>query len=364
MLKFFIALLSLTLTLRAQADDLPAIIDPLVEPVLKDKKNIGLVVAVWQDGKSQVFGYGKVFTPVGEQVPDGRTLFEIGSITKSFTGVLLAEAVQRGEVTLDDPINKHLPPDLQLKSHPDGPATLLHFATHRSGWPVQPPLIGLIAKDSKNPYASYDRKKLVGLLATLTPKKPPGDEYEYSNLGAGLVGHALAHVAKADGYNALLQDRIAKPLGLKDTTEAPNGEQRARMARGYDKVGEPVSGWDFATLEGCGAIRSTANDMIRYAAANLGEIKTPLQPALSLSHKRQRADGRMQTGLFWVLMTLPDSEIQTIWHNGGTSGYRSMLMMVPKTKAAVVVLCSASQDKVIDKLAIDIVKALHPEVKP
>ena len=151
---------------------------------------------------------------------------------------------------------------------------------------------------------------------------------------------------------------------MKDTTESPNGEQRARLARGHDKEGEPVSGWDFATLEGCGAIRSTANDMIRYAAANLGEIKTPLQPALSLSHKLQRAEGRMQTGLFWVLMTLPDSEIQTIWHNGGTGGYRSMVMMVPKTKTAVVVLCSASQDKIIDKLAINIVRALHPEVKP
>ena len=106
--------------------DLPAVIDPLVAPILKDKPAVGLVVGVLVDGKVQVFGYGKVTTPCGEVTPDGTTLFEVGSITKTFTGVLLADAVARKEVKMDDPANDHLPKEFQLKPKGDTPVTLLH----------------------------------------------------------------------------------------------------------------------------------------------------------------------------------------------------------------------------------------------
>jgi serine-type D-Ala-D-Ala carboxypeptidase/endopeptidase len=212
--------------------DLKTIVDPLVEPLTKDKPTVGLVVGVWVDGKPQIFGYGKVVTPVGEVAPDGRTLFEIGSITKAFTGILLADAVARKEVALDDPANKHLPIDLQIQSKSDVPITLLQLATHRSGLTVQPPLIGLTAKNKENPYADYTRTKLARLTKELKPNREPGEKYEYSNLGAGLLGHALATAAKADSYDALVRDRICKPLGLKDTGEALTGGQKSRLARG------------------------------------------------------------------------------------------------------------------------------------
>lgn len=269
-----LALLALLLAAApARAEDWKPLIDPLVAAVLKGHKSAGIVVGVRLAGRSEVFGYGTVVTPAGEGVPDGRTLFEVGSITKTFTGALLAEAVARGEVKLDDPLTKHLPPGLPFTANAAGPPTLLDLATHRSGLPVQPPLIGLIARNPANPYAGYDHASLVATLTALKPK-PSGQKSLYSNLGAGLLGHALVNAAKADSYDALVRDRIGKPLKLRDTTEAPTGEQRSRLARGHDAASEPTGPWDFASLEACGGLRSTADDLLRYAAANLGEHPT------------------------------------------------------------------------------------------
>ena len=355
------ALTAFALALAPLTADFKASLDTLVAPVLKGHKGVGLVVGVRRAGVSQVHDYGKVETPAGERVPDGRTLFEIGSVTKTFTGVLLAEAVARGEVKLDDPITKHLPADLMLKPHAEGVPTLLDFATHRSGLPVQPPdlaVTALLAGNPGNPYSGYDRAALAKTLAGLKPDAP-GQKGVYSNLGAGLLGHALVNAAKADSFNALVQERIAKPLKLRDTTEAPDGEQRSRLARGHDAAGDPVEPWDFASLGACGCLRSSADDLLRYAAANLGEDATPLTPALLAAQKPQRDEGGpRKIGLFWVRMPLPGRDDVLVWHNGGTGGYRTMLLLLPATKTAVVVLCAADRGAAIDTLALEVAKAI------
>ncbi len=348
---------------RLVAPDLPATLDALVEPLLKPDKSVGLVVGVWRGGAATVRGYGQVTTPSGRRAPDGRTLFEIGSVTKTFTGVLLAEAVARGEVTLDDPVTRHLPADLAFKPHADGVPTLLDFATHRAGLPVQPPLLPLTALVSSrpgNPYAGFDRKALAATLAALT-SKPPGGKPVYSNLGAGLLGHALVNAADADSFNELVRERIAKPLTMRDTTEAPDGEQRARLARGHDKDSAPADPWDFASLSACGGLRSTADDLLRYAAANLGDAPSRLTPSLLAAQKPRRDDGgRRKVGLFWVTSPLPGRDELAVWHNGGTGGYRAMLLLLPASKSAVVVLCAADRGPEIDRLAFAIAAALPP----
>jgi serine-type D-Ala-D-Ala carboxypeptidase/endopeptidase len=320
------------------------------------------VIGVWSDGKPQVFGYGKVTTPQGEMVPDGETLFEIGSITKAFTGVLLADAVARKEVALEDPANSHLPKDLAIRMKSDQPITLLQIATHRSGLPVQPPLIGFIARNSENPYADYTRPKLVNLMAELKPTREPGVKYEYSNLAVGLLGHALAHAAHANRYEELIQDRIARPLGMHDTGEAQTGAQKARIARGRTQKLEPTDPWEFATLEACGGLRSTANDLLVFAAANLGEKKTPLYPVLQASHERKAEAGseKIDIGLCWHRLKLKSGE-PVVWHNGGTGGFRSMLAFTPGTKRAVVVLCAVGGATEVDKLAFQVLTAIQPK---
>jgi serine-type D-Ala-D-Ala carboxypeptidase/endopeptidase len=364
------------------AADLKPTIDPLVEPLTKDKPAVGLVVGVWTDGKPQVFGYGKVTTPVGELTPDGDTVFEIGSITKAFTGVLLAEAVARGEVKLDDPANKHLPKDLHIRPKTDKPVTLLHLATHQSGLTVQPPLIGLTARNKANPYADFTRPKLVKLMENIQPQREPDAKYEYSNLSVGLLGHALVNAAtkpdlmegKVDHYDMLVRERIAKRLAMRDTAAALTGEQKARLARGHNKKLVPTDPWDFATLEGCGGLRSSANDLLKFAAANVGEDKAPVvhfgswggnsfvERTLPSSHEKRAATDseKIDVGLCWHRLKLKSGE-PVVWHNGGTGGFRGMLAFTPKTKRAVVVLCAADLGAEVDKLAFQVLEALHPK---
>ena len=318
-------------------------------------KNVGLVVGVYRAKQPRVLGFGTVATPAGRRVPDGQTLFEIGSITKAFTGVLLADAAKRGEVKLDDTVNQHLPTDLAVRTRPGArPVTLLDLATHRSGLPVEPPLIGLTARDPANPYADFTRARLAALTARLTLVTPAADKEVYSNLGAGLLGHALANPADRPGFHALVQERVCAPLGLRDTTEAPTGEQRARLARGHDAAGVPTAPWDFASLEACGALRSTADDLLRFAAVNLGDTDLKVGDIWQASHAPRRG----RTGLFWVTTTVPDTDVNAVWHNGGTGGYRAMLLLVPERKLAVVVLCSAARGAAVDKLAFRVAAAL------
>ena len=320
------------------------------------RKNCGLVVGIWQDGQPRVRGFGTVFLPGGEVTPDGSTLFEIGSITKTLTGDLLAEAVRRGEVKLDDPAARYLPADLAPPTA-GGPVTLEHLATHHSGLPVMPGLIVLLAKDQANPFADLDRKKLVAALKAIEPSKKPGEEYRYSNLGAGLVGHALVRVAGADSFDALLRDRLCKPLGLRDTAEALTGEQRARFARSHTAEGKPTPHFDFATLEACGGVRSTADDLLVYAAACLGERKTELLPALrDAMTPRRKAFKTTEVGLFWMTST-PENGERLVWHNGATYGHRSILILVPNRKLAVVVLCSVATPEV-DRLGLELAEVL------
>jgi CubicO group peptidase (beta-lactamase class C family) len=345
---------------RSVADDAPkATVDALVAKPLKGKKSLGLVVGVLKDGKPHVFGYGTVKLPAGDAAPAGDTVFEIGSVTKAFTGLLLAEAVRRGEVKLDDPAQKHLPADWKLPTRGDTPITLEHLSTHFSGLPVQPPLIGLLAKNPANPYADFDHKRLKYVLDNLKLERDVGKEYHYSNLGAGLLGHALAHAAKSESYEKLVIDRIAKPLGMKDTFITPSDAQKARFVRGTDEDGKPTSNWDFATLEACGGLRSTANDLLKFAAANLGDTKAELLPALLDAHKPRRTaeGGKLRIGLGWHLGKLPDGS-DSVWHNGGTGGFSSFLGLAPKAKTAVVVITNRGDHDISDEIAVELLAKL------
>jgi CubicO group peptidase (beta-lactamase class C family) len=342
--------------------DLAELVEVLVEPIRMDRPEVGLVVGIWNGEKSWTRGFGKVSTPKGEHPPDAATLFEIGSVTKGFTGILLAEAVRRREVALEDPLNRHLPPDLQWKGKTETPITLLHLGTHRSGVPVQPPLIGLLAKNPANPYSDFDRTKLGQLCEKARKFREPGEVYEYSNLGMGLLGHALVHAAKADSFHELVRDRISKPLGLRDTTEALTGEQKARLARGHSPSGKPVESWDFATLSAAGALRSTVADLLIFARANSGDLKGDLLPAMQESHReRAKVDAnRLTIGLGWHRMRLKGNR-ECVWHNGRTGGYQAMLAFTPGTRRAVVILCAASGVAELDSIAIRLLERIQPK---
>jgi len=342
------------------ADELQELVDARAKPLLKDHDALGIVVGIWKDGKPQIFAYGKVQTPNGEHPPDGDTLFEIGSITKTFTGILLAEAVKRKEVKLDDPVNLHLPKDFQVSSKTEKAITLLHLATHRSGLPVEPPLLGLFAHNSLNPYVDYDQKKLSAFLKLDRKLREPGEKYEYSNVGMGLLGHALVYAAKADSYNELVRERICKPLALKDTSEAQTGAQKLRLAWGHNAGGKPTDPWDFATLSGAGALRSSTQDLLRYAAANMNVGKSALWPSIEMSHEERSkaASKSVGVGLGWHRSQLKGERL-CLWHNGRTGGYQSMLALTPDRGTAVVILCSQAGIGGLERIAFELLEQIE-----
>ena len=244
--------------------DTKAKIDEAVNGYFKDSSNVGLAVGIIRGEQTQILCYGTTDKPSGIPITP-ESVFEIGSITKVFTGILLAEAIRRGEVKLDDPANKHLPPEGQMPLKGKSPVTLRHLVTHTSGLPRLPDNIDREVFFSDNPYRTYTVEQLYEYLHRTSVV--PGKQHAYSNLGMGLLAHILALSAGKD-YEALVKERILEPLGMDDTSIALSEDQKRRLALPHDK-GKQVSNWDIPTLSGAGALRSPVSDMLKFLSANV-----------------------------------------------------------------------------------------------
>lgn len=260
------------------------------------------------------------------------SIFEIGSISKNFTGLLLARMVAKGEVKYDEPVRQLLPEGTVAK--PEGSEiTLLDLATQHSGLPRMPD--NFRPANPNNPYADYRAENLYAYIGKHGVAKTAAPAFLYSNVGLGLLGQALANRAGKD-YPALLQQEIAQPLGLKDTVIALSPEQEARFIPGHDADHRPAHAWDLVAFAGAGAIRSTAAEMLTYLEAQLHPDKFPvLATAVAQTHElRADADAGMRVGLAWLYVTKDGY----YWHNGGTGGYSSYAFFDPKHDCAGVVL--------------------------
>ncbi len=326
---------------RTQAPDEAAKIEALLKDVVDvQKKTPGVVVGII-DAKGPRF-YSRGLMDVRGDKPVGPdTLFEIGSITKTFTSLLLADMVVKGEVKLDDPISKYLPAGVVAPSRNGREITFLDLATHTSGLPRMPSNIK--PADPLNPYKDYTVDKVFEYLNAHKLNFDVGANYLYSNIGAGVLGQVLAVQAGKD-YETLVRERILEPLGMSDTTITLSGNMTVRFATPHDDKLKPTSPWDFTGLAGAGAIRSTARDMLKYAAAGLGLVKTPLSQAMALTQEPRRVfeNMGMALGLGWHLFQRRGALI--VWHNGGTGGFRSYLGLCPKTGTGIVVLNNSSAD--------------------
>ncbi len=345
--------LASSLTLRA-ADI--AEIRSIMANRIERGKAVGIVVGVIDQKGRQVLAGGKVSLE-GTAQPDGDTVYEIGSVTKVFTSLLLADMVEKGEVKPDDPVAKFLPANVKAPSRNGRQITLLDLSMQVSGLPRLPD--NLKPSNLTNPYASYDAPKLYDFLSRYTLTRDPGEKYEYSNLAVGLLGHALA-LRAGMSYEELLRRRIFEPLGMTSTSITLSDAQKKRLAPGYNDKLKPVSNWDFDVLAGCGAIRSTANDMLKFVAANLELTDTPLKAAM----RRMRSIDRptdipdVKVAMAWHIFTKFDEQIY--WHNGGTYGYRSFVGFNPAKKEGVVVLCNTFMDN--DDLGRHILEARYPVI--
>jgi CubicO group peptidase (beta-lactamase class C family) len=307
----------------------------LAERVDTHRQAVGIVVGVLEPAGRRIIAYGRAAKEGGAPL-DGDTVFEIGSITKVFTSLLLADAVVRGEVALADPISKYLPGD--VKAPERGRAiTLQDLSMHVSGLPRLPD--NMQPKDLSNPYADYTVEQLHRFLSAYQPPRDAGASYEYSNYGAGLLGHLLSRRAEVD-YETLVRTRIASPLGMTSTGVALSSDMRTRLAAGHDRALQPAGNWDLPTLAGAGALRSTANDMLRFLAAVLGYTASPLAPAMAaMVQPRRPAGPGMEIALGWHVATANGKTI--VWHNGGTGGYRSYLAFDQAGRTGIVVLTNS-----------------------
>ena len=318
----------------AQALDLRSEIDPLAKQLLADEVAVGFVVGIYKDGEGQVIGYGEMEKGKGA-APDGDTIYEIGSASKAFTGILLADLVLRGRVKLDDPYQKYLPEAAQAELKNPSNITFEHLATHTSGLPRLPD--NLRPADIANPYADYTFQQMFAFLKEHKLRRPPG-EYEYSNLGMGLLGVLLARREKTS-YEELMVERIAKPCGMDDTRIKLSGKQRQRLAPPYDAALQPAKNWDLPAVAGAGGIRSTAHDMLKFIKANLADDDQPLTKACRLSHEKRHAiPGGQAIGLGWHIA----GDGITRWHNGMSGGYAAWVSLIPTRKLGVVVLSNTA----------------------
>jgi D-alanyl-D-alanine-carboxypeptidase/D-alanyl-D-alanine-endopeptidase len=338
--------------------------DADIRAILADRidvqhQSVGIVVGVIDSTGRRVVAYGK--TAKDGKPVDADTVFEIGSITKVFTSLLLADAVKRGEVALTDPVSKYLPPDVKVPERGGKKITLVDLATHTSGLPRMPS--NFHPKDPGNPYADYTVAQLYEFLATVELTRDIGSKYEYSNLGGGLLGHALARRAGTD-YETLVRTRILEPLGMKNSAITLSKSMKEHLTPGHDASLQPVPNWDIPTLAGAGALRSTANDLLTFLAANIGIDKSALSPSMAAMIAARRPTGNpgLEIALGWHIWTRDGHEI--IWHNGGTGGYRTWIGFELKSRTGVVVLSNTSTNAGVDDIGLHLLDPSFPLFQP
>lgn len=330
----------------------------LAERIGMENLGVALVVGVIDANGRRVVSYGS-FDKNDKRPLNGDTVFEIGSMTKVFTSLLLMDMVRKGEVSLTDPVSKFLPDSVKIPERDGRKITLADLSTQSSGLPRMPS--NLNPKNPDNPYADYTVQQMYDFLAGYQLTRDIGSKYEYSNLGVGLLGHALA-LRAGKSYEALVKERICGPLGMTDTNITLTPAMKARLAVGHTSTLAPAANWDLPVFAGAGGLRSTANDILTFLAANLGYVKTPLAQAMADEVSIRRPVGSdMEIAYGWHVLTKGGSSI--VWHNGGTGGYRTYMGYDPKARTGVVVLSNMSTPQGPDDIGQHLLIASIPLLK-
>lgn len=294
-----------------------------------------IAIALIDSSGVRYYNFGK--TAEDGKPVDENSIYEIGSISKVFTGILLAQQVVDGEISLDDDISTLLPDSISVPSMDDATITFGHLTDHTSGLPRMPN--NFAPANPQNPYADYSVEQMYTFVSTYEPSRAVGAEYEYSNFAQGLLGHLLAE-NKNTTYEDLMVQTIAEPLEMNDTRINFTPSMKDHLALGH-AGNQVVENWDIPTLAGAGGIRSSSSDMAKFIAANLGFVNTPLYQAMEMTHEsRHNKAGEMSVGMGWHIKSGEQGDV--IWHNGGTGGYRTFVGFVKETGKGVVLLTNSA----------------------
>jgi len=312
-------------------------IDTAARTYIQKSTTVGLCIGIIKNGNVGTYGYGETIKRSGK-IPNADNFFELGSITKSFTAIILAWYIEAGKVKLNDPIVKFLPDSVAANPELHS-ITLLELINHTSGLDRIPDNIYSHATDAMNPYKDYTKPLLYAYLKTCKLKSKPGEQYAYSNLGVGLLGSILEGISK-EPFETMVHELICKPLAMYSTDEYLNPLLAPRFVQVYNTSGQPTPAWDFDVLAACGALRSTMNDMLRYAAINLRPGKDTLGKAIEMTQKITFGKD-VKIAMAWHIITVDG--VDYIFHNGGTNGSSSFLAFNRQKNIAVVILSNSAE---------------------
>ena len=310
-------------------------IDAIARKYIQKANTVGVIIGIIKNGNTSIYSYGET-TKRNGKLPNENTFFEIGSITETFTTTLLAWYVNQGTVRLTDPITQYLPDSVAANPALKG-VTLLNLSNHTSGLARLPDNLEHNASDPLNPYKDYTKQLLYSYLKTCKPESKPGQKYVYSNLAIGLLGSILEEV-NHQPFEQMVHDVICKPLNMFSTTQYLSPMLVPRFAQVYNTAGAPTEPWNFDVLAPCGALRSTMNDMLIFAKANMYPTATELSKALQLTHKIT-FNNDVKIGLGWHVIVADN--VEYYFHNGGTNGSSSFFAFNADKNIAVVVLSNA-----------------------
>lgn len=331
--------------------DLDKKIDSLVRGHWSSKKNVGLSIGLIQSGKQFTYGYGTIKVNSGI-IPDKQTVMEIGSITKTFAGLLVAQAEQEGKLRIQDDIRKYLSSDYPNLMFNNKPITIQHLITHTSGLPRIPDnLSDQPDYNPLDPYKNYHKQMMLDYLQKIKLKAEPGTVSAYSNYGTGLLKIILEQVYNKS-FDLLLEEHLLKPFNMKHTFIQVPQDTSLQLANVYDN-GHEVLRWQLGDMVTAGGLSSTVEDMLNY----LTEQYRSQNKAVKQSHEVLFKENTMQgTAYLWVVTTLKNGN-HLIWHNGATGGSSSFCGFIKETGDAVVVLGNSTES--VDNLAIQLLGALN-----
>jgi D-alanyl-D-alanine-carboxypeptidase/D-alanyl-D-alanine-endopeptidase len=347
-------------------DEVSALVD-------NNNTNAAIAIGLVDPNGTQFYGYGKL-SNVNNATVDENTIFGIGSITKIFTTILLADMVDDGLIKLNDPIDKYLSSNVNVPQYNEHKITIEDLATHTSGLPEFPyNYCKYYWDDFHTNHTTQFRTNLMDCtknytidelyqgLSNTTITREPGTKFEYSSFGTSLLGHILTLKSNMSSYDELLTKRILSVLGMNSTSNNPSDEQLSRLATGHLNSQElPI--WNLSsTVVPAGGLYSSVSDMLKFVSANIGLIKTKLDNAMQESHLIRHFNGLLgpnniqasdnntregfYVGLGWVITTNFGSEV--IWHNGITAnGYNAIIAFNPTNDRGIVILSSSDPENI------------------
>jgi CubicO group peptidase (beta-lactamase class C family) len=326
-------------------------IDGAARAYIQQANTVGLSIGVFKNGQVNTYNYGET-TRGNNKLPTANSIFELGSLTKTFTATLLAYYANEGKVKLADPITKYLP-DSVAKNPALAGITLLMLSNHTSGLPRLPEDFFSHVTDTLNPHKSYTKQLMFAYLKTCQLKSKPGELYGYSNFGVGLLGVILEKVS-GKPFEQMVTEIITGPLGMASTVQHLSPLLNTHFVSVYNEDGNQTPPWDLDAFAAAGALRSSVNDMLLYAKANMTMADTKLSKAIVLTHQITY-DKDTKVGLGWHIIVA--NGVNYYFHDGGTGGCSTFLAFNIEKNIAVVVLSNAAESTY--NAGVDILKQLQ-----